>query len=117
MLSHPGKGIFVGERQADAGTDTFDRDFALSLVSSEQDALNEIEEAIQRMKDGTYGICEVSGKAINKERLAAVPFARYSIEGQKEYEKNNRRKVDRSVGGIFSDTSDAPKISSDDDED
>ena len=103
--------------QADAATDTFDRDFALSLVSSEQDALNEIEEAIQRMKDGTYGICEVSGKAINKERLAAVPFARYSIEGQKEYEKNNRRKVDRSVGGIFSDTSDAPKISSDDDED
>ena len=43
---------------ADAGTDTFDRDFALSLVSSEQEALSEIEAAIKRIHDGTYGICE-----------------------------------------------------------
>lgn len=105
-----------GNHQADAGTDTFDRDFALSLVSSEQDALNEIEEAILRIKDGSYGVCEVTGKAITKERLTAVPFARYSIEGQKEYEKNLRRKSERTVAGIFTDTSDAPKITSDDDE-
>jgi RNA polymerase-binding transcription factor DksA len=105
-----------GNHQADAGTDTFDRDFALSLVSSEQDALNEIEEAILRIKDGTYGICEVTGKPIKKERLTAVPFARDSLEGQKEYEKNMRRKTERTVGGIFTDTSDAPKITSDDDE-
>ena len=105
-----------GNHQADAGTDTFDRDFALSLVSSEQDALNEIEEAILRIKDGTYGICEVTGKPIKKERLIAVPFARYSLEGQVEYEKNMRRKTERTVGGIFTDTSDAPKITSDDDE-
>ena len=105
-----------GNHQADAGTDTFDRDFALSLVSNEQDALNEIEEAILRIKDGTYGICEETGKPIKKERLTAVPFARYSLEGQKEYEKNMRRKTERTVGGIFTDTSDAPKITSDDDE-
>ena len=105
-----------GNHQADAGTDTFDRDFALSLVSNEQDALNEIEEAILRMKDGTYGICEVNGTPISKERLEAVPFARFSIEGQKEYEKNKRRKTDRNMGGIFADTSDAPKITSDEDE-
>lgn len=102
--------------EADAGTDAFDRDFALSLVSSEQDALNEVEEAILRIKDGTYGVCEVTGEDIGKERLAAVPFARYSIEGQAEFEKNQRRKVDRNAGGLFADSADAPKIVSDDDE-
>jgi RNA polymerase-binding transcription factor DksA len=102
--------------EADAGTDAFDRDFALSLVSSEQDALNEVEEAILRIKDGTYGVCEVTGEAIGKERLTAVPFARYSIEGQAEFEKNQRRKIDRNAGGLFADSADAPKITSDDDE-
>jgi RNA polymerase-binding transcription factor DksA len=104
-----------GNHQADAGTDAFNRDFALSLVSSEQDALYEIEEAIRRMMDGSYGVCEQTGEPIKKERLVAVPFARFSLEGQKEYEKNNRRKNDRVVEEIFSDNSDAPKIVTDDD--
>ncbi len=105
-----------GNHQADAATDTFDRDFALSLVSSEQDALNEIEEAIQRIKNGSYGVCEVTGKAIPKERLEAVPFARFSIQGQAEYEKNKRRKINRDAGGIFGDGTDAPKMVTDDDD-
>lgn len=86
---------------ADAGTDTFDRDFALSLVSSEQEALHEVEEAIHRIKTGTYGICELTGKPISKERLMAVPFARYSVESQAQMEKTMRRNVQR--GGIFAD--------------
>lgn len=107
-----------GSHQADAGTDTFDRDFALSLVSSEQEALNEIEEAILRIKDGSYGACEVTGKPIPAARLTAVPFTRYSVEGQAEYEKNLRRKTDRSnPGGLFADSADAPKIASSDDDD
>jgi RNA polymerase-binding transcription factor DksA len=103
---------------ADSGTDSFDRDFALSLVSSEQDALNEIEEAILRIKDGTYGICEITNKAIPAARLSAVPFTRYSIEGQAEHERKQHRKSNRmAAGGIFGDVSDAPKlVSSDDDE-
>ncbi|MEZ5275995.1 MAG: TraR/DksA C4-type zinc finger protein [Opitutaceae bacterium] len=90
---------------ADAGTDTFDRDFALSLVSSEQEALHEIEEAIKRIKLGTYGNCELTGKPIAKERLLAVPFARYSVESQAQVEKTRRRSVQR--GGIFGDAADA----------
>ncbi|MEM7791178.1 MAG: TraR/DksA C4-type zinc finger protein [Verrucomicrobiota bacterium] len=105
-----------GNHQADAATDTFDRDFALSLVSNEQDALNEIEEAINRIKNGTYGVCEVTGKPINKERLIAVPFARFSVEGQSEYEKNRRRKVDRAATGLFGDATETPAITSDDEE-
>ena len=103
---------------ADSGTDSFDRDFALSLVSSEQDALNEIEEAILRIKDGSYGVCEITDKAIPAARLSAVPFTRYSVEGQAEHERDQHRISNRiAAGGIFGDVSDAPKIeSSDDDE-
>jgi RNA polymerase-binding transcription factor DksA len=90
---------------ADAGTDTFDRDFALSLVSSEQEALFEIEEAIKRIKSGNYGTCELTGKPIAKDRLLAVPFARYSVESQAQMEKGRRPSVQR--GGIFADASDA----------
>ena len=101
-----------GNHQADAGTDSFDRDFALSLVSTEQDALNEIEEAIQRMHDGSYGVCEETGKPIKKERLLAVPFTRFSVEGQKEHEKNKRRKQSRDPGSLFGDGDDALKLAS-----
>src|SRR5687767_6821154 len=49
---------------ADAGTDTFDRDFALSIASSEQEAVYEIDQAIDRIRDGSYGVCELTGKPI-----------------------------------------------------
>lgn len=88
-----------GQHQADSGTDTFDRDFALSLVSSEQEALGEIEAAIKRIKDGTYGICEVTQEPIAKDRLLAVPFTRYSASAQKELERNRHRS--RTQAGIL----------------
>lgn len=88
-----------GQHMADAGTDTFDRDFALSMVASEQEALSEIDAAIKRIYDGTYGICEITGKPISKERLLAVPFTRYSAEAQKEIERNRHRT--RTQAGLF----------------
>ncbi len=91
-----------GQHMADDGTDSFDRDFALSLVSTEQEALSEIEAAIERIHKGTYGVCEITGKPIAKERLMAVPFARYSIEGQVEFEKTQRRPSQR--GGAYLDS-------------
>ena len=90
-----------GQHMADAGTDTFDRDFALSLVSGEQEALAEIEAAIKRVHDGTYGICESTQKPIAKERLLAVPFTRYSAEAKKEVERHSHRAIQR--GGLFGD--------------
>ncbi|MBA3849654.1 MAG: hypothetical protein C0502_06620 [Opitutus sp.] len=93
-----------GQHMADAGTDTFDRDFALSLVSSEQEALSEIEAAIKRIHDGTYGVCELSQKPIAKERLLAVPFTRYTAEARKEVERHSHRSQQR--GGLFGDTGD-----------
>ena len=90
-----------GQHMADAGTDTFDRDFALSLVSNEQEALAEIEAAIKRIHAGTYGICETTQKPIAKERLLAVPFTRYSTEAKKEVERHSHRSIER--GGLFGD--------------
>lgn len=79
-----------GMHQADAGSDAYDRDFALSLLSQEQDALYEIEEALKRIEYGTYGICEMSGKPIAHPRLEAIPFARYTVECQAQIEKLGR---------------------------
>jgi RNA polymerase-binding transcription factor DksA len=88
-----------GQHMADAGTDTFDRDFALSMVASEQEALSEIDAAIKRIHDGTYGICEITHKPIAKERLLAVPFTRHSAEAQKDLERNRHRS--RTQAGLF----------------
>lgn len=73
---------------ADAGTDEFDRDFALSLMSSEQSALYEVDDALNRIRDGTYGICELTGEEIEQERLAAIPWARLSARAQRELEQS-----------------------------
>lgn len=102
-----------GQHMADAGTDSFDRDFALSMVSSEQEALYEIDEAIRRIREGNYGVCEITGKPISRERLRAVPFTRYSVEGQIEVEKGKKKKVQKAgIQGIDGD--DAPVLSEDD---
>ncbi len=79
-----------GMHQADAGSDAYDRDFALSLLSQEQDALYEIEEALKRVDAGTYGVCEMSGKPIAHARLEALPFARYTVECQAQFERQRR---------------------------
>jgi RNA polymerase-binding transcription factor DksA len=83
-----------GMHQADAGSDAYDRDFALSLLSQEQDALYEIDEALKRIEQGTYGICELCGKPILHARLEAIPFARYTVDCQSQLEK--QRKLSRS---------------------
>jgi DnaK suppressor protein len=75
---------------ADAGTDSFDRDFALSRISSEQDAVYEIDEAIMRIRDGTYGVCELTGKPIERERLEAIPWTRFCAEAEKQLEKDGQ---------------------------
>jgi len=72
---------------ADSGTDNFDRDFALSLLSSDQDAVYEIEEALKRIEKGTYGICELTGKTIPKSRLDAIPWTRFTVEAQSQLER------------------------------
>jgi DnaK suppressor protein len=72
---------------ADSGTDNFDRDFALSLLSSDQDAIYEIEEALKRIEKNTYGVCELTGKPIPKARLEAIPWTRFTVQAQAQLER------------------------------
>jgi RNA polymerase-binding transcription factor DksA len=99
-----------GMHQADAGSDSYDRDFALSLLSQEQDALYEIEEALKRIDAGTYGVCEMSGEKIAQARLEALPFARYTVTCQAQIEKQRRINRSRtpvtSLFGLTDDDSD-----------
>lgn len=91
-----------GMHQADAGSDAYDRDFALSLLSQEQDALYEIDQALKRIELGSYGVCEMSGKPIPHARLDAIPFARFTVQCQAQLEKQNKAsRVRQSVTSLF----------------
>ncbi|MHC4769297.1 MAG: TraR/DksA family transcriptional regulator [Planctomycetota bacterium] len=71
---------------ADIGTDTYDQDFMLGLAENERRRLREIDAALVRIEDRTYGICQMTGKVIPKTRLNAKPWARYTIEAARQVE-------------------------------
>ena len=92
---------------SDAGSESFDRDVAITMVAGEQEMLQEVESAIDRIFDGSYGLCEETAKPINQSRLKAVPYARYSLQGQAEYEQHGRAPKDVGGGGVFATLSEA----------
>ncbi len=73
---------------AETGTDSFGMETALNIASGESQRLMDINDALQRIKRGTYGICEGSGKPIPKKRLEAFPAARFCVEYQEELERD-----------------------------
>jgi len=75
------------DHMADHGSDSFEQDQSISLLESQSDALRQIEAALRRMEEGTYGICERTGKRISKPRLRAIPYVRLSLEAQMEEEQ------------------------------
>ena len=85
---------------ADSGTDNFDRDNALSLLSSDQDAVYEIDEALKRIEKNAYGVCELTGKNIPKTRLMAVPWARYTVDAQARLEKDGAVRQRNKLGNL-----------------
>lgn len=64
---------------ADLGTDSYEQEFTLGLMDSERKLISEIDEALGRIEDGTYGICQVNGEPIPKPRLEAIPWARCCV--------------------------------------
>lgn len=112
-----------GQHQGDAGSDAYDRDFALSVLAKEQDALYEIEQALRRIQAGTYGICEISFNKIPQARLEAIPFARLTVECQAQWEKEYGKRRFRPSnevgfsGGNQFDDEDSDAVSLDEDED
>src|SRR5215510_9005608 len=101
---------------ADSGTDNFDRDFALSLLSSDQDAIYEIEEALKRIEKNAYGVCELTGKTIPRARLEAIPWTRFTVQAQAQLEKDGALRQ-RRLGALGSvDSVGVTETEADDDE-
>jgi DnaK suppressor protein len=76
---------------ADIGSDTFDQDFTLGMAETERALLDEINAALGRIDNKTYGVCQLTGKPIPKTRLEAKPWAKYSIEAAKMMERSASR--------------------------
>ncbi|MGC9031700.1 MAG: TraR/DksA family transcriptional regulator [Minisyncoccia bacterium] len=76
---------------ADYGTDEFEKDLEVGLSNSESKLLEEINTAIKKIQNGTYGKCDKCGQPISKERLKAIPYARYCIKCQTEREKSEMK--------------------------
>lgn len=72
---------------ADIGTDTYDQDFMLGMAAKDRELIREIDDALKRIADGTYGVCFMTGKAIPKARLNAKPWAKYTIEAARQFEQ------------------------------
>lgn len=75
---------------ADMATDNYDREFALNLADNEQKIVNRIDNALERIDNGTYGSCDLCNKKISKVRLKAVPYAELCVPCQEAQEKKRR---------------------------
>ena len=72
---------------ADVATDTYDREFSLGLASSDREALYELDDALKKIEDGAFGVCESCKSLITKIRLRALPNARLCVKCQEKKEK------------------------------
>lgn len=75
---------------ADMATDHYDREFSLGIASAEQNIIYEIDEALKRIQDGSYGVCFTCDKKISKKRLKAVPYAKHCVSCQQKEEAVRR---------------------------
>jgi len=78
------------QHQADEGTDDFYRQITIQLSGEETQVLKQIDRALEKIEKGTYGICDVTGKPINKKRLEAIPYASMTVEAQEQQEQQRR---------------------------
>jgi RNA polymerase-binding protein DksA len=85
---------------ADIGTDNYEQEFALGLMDSERKLLIEIDNALQRIEEKTYGICEGTGKQIRKARLEAQPWARYCVDYARRLEQGLVREQEQSMSDL-----------------
>ena len=75
---------------ADVGSDAYEQDLMLGMAESERTRIKEIDEALIRIRDKTYGVCQLTGEAIKLKRLLAKPWAKYSIDAKRQIERGIR---------------------------
>lgn len=90
LRSQSGSLSHLPQHMAEQGSDAYGQSLSLDLAAADRRLIKEIDDALQRIRDGTYGICELTGKPIRIERLEELPWARYSIEAARELERRSR---------------------------
>ncbi len=75
------------QHQADEGTDDFGRTISLELTNKEYGILRQIERALEKIEDNTYGLCDITGEEIPLPRLEAIPYATMTVKAQDKFEK------------------------------
>lgn len=83
----PDEATGYSQHQADQGTDDFDRTISLEVTTKEYGILRQIERALQKIEEDTYGICDITGEEIPLKRLEAVPYATMTVKAQEKFEK------------------------------
>src|SRR5437016_6920078 len=83
-VKKPDEATGYSQHQADQGTDDFDRRISLEVTSQEFQVLRQIERALEKINEGTYGVCDISGEEIPKARLDAMPYATTTVKAQEK---------------------------------
>lgn len=83
----PDEATGYSQHQADQGTDDFDRTISLEVTSKEYGILRQIERALEKISEETYGVCDITGEEIPMARLNAVPYAIMTVKAQEKLEK------------------------------
>lgn len=83
----PDEATGYSQHQADQGTDDFDRTISLEVTSREYGILRQIDRALEKIEENTYGVCDITGEEIPRARLEAVPYATMTVKAQEQLEK------------------------------
>jgi DnaK suppressor protein len=88
-VSAPDEAKGYSQHSADEGTDDFVRSVSLEVSNKERAVLRQIDRALEKIEDGTYGICDISGDEIPMKRLEAIPYATMTVKAQEQFEKGS----------------------------
>lgn len=83
----PDEATGYSQHQADQGTDDFNRTISLEVTTKEYELLRQIERALEKMEEGTFGICDITNEEIPVARLEAIPYATMTVKAQEQFEK------------------------------
>jgi len=86
-VKKPDEATGYSQHQADQGTDDFDRTISLEVTHKEYELLRQIERALEKIEEDTYGICDISGEEIPIKRLEAIPYATMTVKAQDQMER------------------------------
>jgi len=86
-IKKPDEATGYSQHQADQGTDDFDRQMSLELTNNEFGILRQVDRALEKLDENTYGVCDITGNEIPLPRLEAVPYATMTVQAQEDFEK------------------------------